>query len=90
MYAEAKTGESSNKLSTDSSKTFSLADAGKWKGTRKSDGIEEEAEVVSDSIKHHNDTSAGLVMEYVIDDKLVQIDPVKTAIVAFLDFYSNT
>ena len=46
--------------------------------------------MVSDSVKHHNDSSAGLVMEYVIDDKLVQIDPVKTAIVAFLDFYSNT
>ena len=77
----SKTGESSKNLSTDSDKIDSPADTGKELATKESDGMEEEVDLVSDNIKHHDDANDSIVMN---DNELVQIDLVKTDMNAFL------
>ena len=84
MSGETKTRESSKNLSTDSHEIDSPADAGNELATKESDGMEDEVDLNSDNIKHHDDANDSIVMKHVDDNELVQIDPVKTDMDAFL------
>ena len=76
-----KTRESSKNLSTDSNEIDSPAKAGKELATKGSDELEDEVDLNSDNIKHHDDANDSIVMN---DNELVQIDLVKTDMNAFL------